>query len=86
MRATPSATHSGPAWVAALPSGNQVAWYNSNAANYATIVGALTLDLFVNADGMAIDFVAATSFSGSGGDIGVIVWGSGASVYLDAEI
>jgi hypothetical protein len=86
MRATPSATHSGPAWVAALPSGNQVAWYNSNAANYATISGALTLDLFVNADGMAIDFVAATSFSGSGGDIGVIVWGSGASVYLDAEI
>jgi hypothetical protein len=86
MRVSPTATDSSPAWVAALPSGNQVAFYNYSLVAYTTISGSLSLDLFVNTDGVGIDFVASTSFSGSSGDVGALVWGSGASVYLDAEL
>jgi hypothetical protein len=88
MRANPTLGQVGStAWAAAGPSGNQVAFYNYAAGAYATITGALTLSIVDTGKNAAtLRCTAATSFSGTAGNPGILYAGNAAYLYLSAEL
>lgn len=87
MRIAPTISHSGPSYVAATPSGNQISFYNYWTPGYATISGALTLSFAASTPtGVLFRATAGTSFSGSSGNTGQWYFGSTAYVDLFAEI
>jgi hypothetical protein len=88
MRANPTLGQIGStAWAAAGPSGNQVAFYNYAASAYATITGGLTLAIVdTGKTGAMLRCTAATSFSGTAGDPGILYAGNAAYLYLSAEL
>lgn len=69
MRAVPTTSSSSPSWVAADPSGNQVAFFH-NASGNLTITGALTVNFTCDTLYFHPFFQAATSFSGTTGGTG----------------
>lgn len=88
MRSAPTLLQAGStAWAAGVPSGNQIAFYNNDAGAFATITGALTIS-YANAtrQGGILRCTAATSFSGSGGNIGQYYLGNAAGLALSAEL
>jgi len=88
MRATPTGTMvSGLSWVTAGTSGAQVSFTGRVTANYLTITGALTAACTAySADRYICYFIAATSFSGTIGEVGTLDLGSSLIAYWDAEL
>ncbi len=87
MRVAPTLVTSAPAWSAGAPgSGNNIAFYNNNAAGFTTISGALTISLAGETDsGGILRLLAGSSFSGSSGHLGNIYLGA-ANVSLSADL
>jgi hypothetical protein len=88
MRAVPTVTDSNPTWATTNPgTNNEVAFYNDNAAAYTTITSGVFDGVMVQPRADALSFyLQADAFSGSGGDLGLVFFGGGVELYLDAEI
>lgn len=87
FRVAPTFSHSSPTWAAGNPSGNQVANYNYAAGAHSTISGVLTF-IYTGGPGTLNRFYAqaATSFSGTAGDISLFQIGTSAWFAFDAEL
>lgn len=87
FRVAPTFSHSSPTWAAGNPSGNQVANYNYAAGAHSTISGALTF-AYTGGPGTLNRFYAqaATSFSGTAGEISLFQIGTSAWFAFDAEL
>jgi hypothetical protein len=86
MRAIPTVSDSNPTWTTATTStGNEVGFDNVGAGTI-TISGTLTINYTVGSYFILPNLTASSSFSGTGGDLGIAVWGQETVIYLDAEL
>jgi hypothetical protein len=87
-RAIPTLASSAPSFVAAGPgSNNQAAYYDNVAGGFRTATGAVTYSVeSPSLAGAILRFTAATSFTGTAGDIGNFYFGSAALFGFDAEL
>jgi hypothetical protein len=88
MRGAPTLVTSAAAWAAVSPTGNQIAFYNSSAAAWASLTGALMVTTAVPAspNSLILRLQAATSFSGAAGTVGNLYFGNSAFMALQAEL
>jgi hypothetical protein len=88
MRAGPTIVTSSPAWAAAAPTGNQVAFYNNSAAAWTALTGSfiLTPAAISSPSAVMLRLLAGTSFSGVAGTSGVLHLGNDALIALQAEL
>ena len=88
MRAAPSLVGASPPYTNSNPnSGNEVAVYDNNAAAFFSITGALTVSFAASGPaGVLLRLTAATSWSGTTGDIGNLYIGPGVNLLASAEL
>lgn len=87
MRGAPALIHSSPTWAGALPSGNQVSYYEFSSASYPAITGALTPSVaFTTVTETELRLTAGTSFGGTSGSVGFLYTGASALMFLSAEL
>lgn len=88
MRASPSISNSSPTWATAAPGTNNQVTFRTSGGSYATASGAITVLLSAGLNDLdrSITVQAATSISGTAGDIGSVQFGSGVTFYCDAEL
>jgi len=86
LRAAPTITDSVPTWNAGTPGATQVGSYNIAAAGWSTISGALSNTHAALTAVLRLQYRAGTSFSGTTGATGTLVFGSSWWVQLVAEL
>jgi len=88
MRTNPTLGQVGStSFVAANPSGNQIAFYNYASNAFQSITGSLTITLVdVSVVSATIYLTAGTSFGGTTGQVGDVYVGNAAYMYLTAEL
>lgn len=87
MRTRPTFTHNVTTWAAGAPVGAQAAWFNYAASAWATgTLSSVDSDAGNYKTGGGLRFLPTTTFSGTGGNVGISFFGPAVIAYYNAEL